>query len=222
MPQSRRERCLNIADLLEKEYGASHCPLIFHSPFQLLIALILSARTQDECVNRVVHTLFEKYPNAHALSLSDEDDLLQIIKDVTYSEVKVKNLRKTAQIIDQQYGGEVPSDRMTLLSLPGVGSKSVNMLSVEAFGLNAFPVDTHVQRLSYRTGISLSTDVLETEKTLCQFVPANRMKALYRQMIEHGKKCCTSNSPRCEGCCIRLYCETCTPTQKEEQYFWSF
>lgn len=222
MQMSRKERCLKIAELLKKEYGTSHCPLNFQSPFQLLVALILSARTQDECVNRILPTLFERYPDAHALSLSDADELLQIIQEVTYSDVKVTYLRDSARIIDQRYGGEVPSDRMALLSLPGVGRKSANLLSVEAFGVDAFPVDTHVQRVSYRTGISLSKNVEMTEKTLCQFVPSNQMKELYRQMIEHGKKYCTAVSPRCDKCCIRLYCETCTPTQKEEQYFWSF
>lgn len=222
MKQSREERCTYIIELLEKEYPIAPCSLIYTSPFQLLIATILAARTRDDCVNAIAPQLFNLYPDAKAMAKASPDHLFKIIKDVTYPDAKTDYLIKTSSLIDEKYNGIVPSDFMTLQSFPGVGRKTANMICVEAFGIPAFPVDTHIQRISYRLGLTNSNDVLHTEKLLCQFIPKEAWKDTYRRMILHGKNCCSVIQPKCEKCCIRQYCETLNPSQKEQQYFLNF
>lgn len=219
MQLSRKERCLRVLDLLVNTFQETQCFLDFETPFQLLVASLLAARTHDECVNRVTKVLFLKYPDADAMRSANRMELLSIIKEVTYPEPKVEYLLQASGLLCEKYEGNVPREMLSLLSLPGLGRKSANLIMVEAFGMPAFPVDTHVVRVSNRLGITDSKREEDVEKLLCQFFPKEVWKEAYRRFVMLGKSYCRFEHPLCEGCCVKDFCETHSPSQKPQEYF---
>ena len=192
---------------LERLYPDAKPALHFKNPYQLLVAVILSAQCTDVKVNTVTPALFAAYPDAHALSKADPLDVEGYIRTCGLYHNKAKNLVATAKTLVEQYGGEVPADHEKLTQLPGVGRKTANVVMSCAFGADAIAVDTHVFRVSNRLGLADANDVLKTEQQLMQNIPKNKWSLAHHWIIFHGRRVCAARKPDCENCTLRSWCE---------------
>ena len=202
-----KEKVKKVLDLLEEEYPEAECALHHRNVFELIVAVALSAQTTDKSVNQVTPELFEKYPDAEALSKADPADVEKFIRRIGMYKTKSKNIVAMAERIVSDFGGQVPEDYESLVSLPGVGRKTANVVLSVGFGHQRIAVDTHVFRVSNRIGLVHETDVLKTELALMETVPEDRWSKTHHSLIFHGRNCCTSRKPDCEGCVIRELCE---------------
>jgi endonuclease-3 len=188
------------------------CALDFENPFQLLGATILSAQTTDERVNTVTPVLFGKYPDPASLAAANPEDVEEIIHTTGFFRSKTKSLIGMAAAVVERYGGEVPPALEDLVTLPGVGRKTGNVVRSVAFGLPGLPVDTHVLRCSDRLGLTerLSPnerrDAVKVELELNGFIPPDERGAFSLRMILHGRETCVARKPRCETCVMRDFC----------------
>ena len=192
---------------LERLYPDAKPALHFVNPYQLLVAVILSAQCTDVKVNAVTPALFEAYPDAHALAKADPLDVEGYIRTCGLYHNKAKNLVATAQTLVDLYGGEVPADHDKLTQLPGVGRKTANVVMSCAFGADAIAVDTHVFRVSNRLGLADAADVLKTEQQLMQNIPKNKWSLAHHWIIFHGRRGCSARKPDCERCTLSAWCE---------------
>jgi endonuclease-3 len=199
----------NIEDILatlENLYGNEQCGLDFESPFELLIATILSAQCTDIRVNIVTKELFLFYNTPEAILGLGEEKLLRIIKTCGLSKTKAKNIMLTCYRLLNEYNGKVPDKLEELISLPGVGRKTANVVLSNAFSVPAIAVDTHVFRVSRRIGLAEGETVLEVEKELMEKIPQNKWSQAHHWLIWHGRKCCTARKPDCQNCKLRTFC----------------
>ena len=192
---------------LERLYPDAKPALHFRNPFELLVAVILSAQCTDVKVNAVTPALFAAYPDAHALAAADPLDVEGYIRTCGLYHNKAKNLVATAKTLVEQYGGEVPADHEKLTQLPGVGRKTANVVMSCAFGADAIAVDTHVFRVSNRLGLADAGDVLKTEQQLMQNIPKEKWSLAHHWIIFHGRRVCTARKPACESCTLASFCE---------------
>ena len=192
---------------LERLYPDAKPALHFQNPYQLLVAVILSAQCTDVKVNAVTPALFAAYPDAHALAKADPLDVEGYIRTCGLYHNKARNLVATANALVNQYGGEVPADHEKLTQLPGVGRKTANVVMSCAFGADAIAVDTHVFRVSNRLGLADANDVLKTEQQLMQNIPKNKWSLAHHWIIFHGRRVCAARKPDCENCTLRAWCE---------------
>lgn len=192
---------------LERLYPDAKPALHFKNPYQLLVAVILSAQCTDVKVNAVTPALFAAYPDAHALSKADPLDVEGYIRTCGLYHNKAKNLVATAKALVEHYGGEVPADHEKLTQLPGVGRKTANVVMSCAFGADAIAVDTHVFRVSNRLGLADANDVLKTEQQLMQNIPKDKWSLAHHWIIFHGRRVCAARKPDCENCTLRAWCE---------------
>lgn len=175
--------------------------LNYSNPFELLIAVVLSAQTTDKAVNKVTEQLFANYPNPLALSEAQLSDVENIIKTIGLYHNKAKNIIALSKELVDKYQGEVPQEREQLESLPGVGRKTTNVVISNAFGIPALAVDTHVARISVRLGLAKATDnVLEIEKKLNRKIPKEHWLKVHHQMIFFGRYHCLAKNPKCQSC----------------------
>lgn len=196
-----------ILDALEAEYPEAECALDHVNVFQLIVAVSLSAQTTDVSVNKVTPALFEAYPDAEALAAADPEQVSGYIKSIGMYKTKSKNIVAMAGKLCSEFGGQVPHDYDALVSLPGVGRKTANVVLSVGFGEQRIAVDTHVFRVSNRIGLVHEKDVLKTELGLMECIPENRWSKTHHSLIFHGRNCCTARKPNCENCCISLFCE---------------
>ena len=194
----RRLQAANPHPTTELEYG---------SIFQLLIAVILSAQATDKGVNLATRQLFIDAPDAASMAALGVEGLVPYIKTIGLYPTKSKNVIATCQILRDQYGGDVPEDRAALEALPGVGRKTANVVLNTAFRQLAMAVDTHIFRVSNRTGIAPGKNVVEVEKKLLKFVPKDYLLDAHHWLILHGRYVCTARKPRCGACRIEDLCE---------------
>ena len=185
----------NIAEIikrLKKEYtGTPQTVLRYSTPFELLVATILSAQTTDVLVNRVTADLFKKYRSAEDVANTTPEKLAQDIRSVNFFNNKARNINKTAQVLIEKFGGKVPQTMEELVSLPGVARKTANIVLSSAFGLNeGIAVDTHVKRLAYRLGLTKHDDPVKIEKDLLAITPKKEWGHLSHLLIFHGRKVC--------------------------------
>lgn len=182
--------------------------LEFGSVFQLLVAVVLSAQCTDKRVNQVTPELFAHYPDARAMAEADESEIYEYVKSVSYPNAKARHLVELARMLVDEYGGEVPNDFDALLSLPGVGRKTANVMQAVAFGQSAMPVDTHVYRVSHRLGLVPSTadTPLKVEKMLVKHIPAEDLARAHHWLLLHGRYVCTSRKPHCDKCELSNIC----------------
>ncbi len=192
---------------LERLYPDAKPALHFQNPYQLLVAVILSAQCTDVKVNMVTPALFAAYPDAHALAAADVLDVEGYIKTCGLYHNKAKNLVETGKQLVALYGGEVPADHEKLTQLPGVGRKTANVVMSCAFGADAIAVDTHVFRVSNRLGLADASDVLKTEQQLMQNIPKNKWSLAHHWIIFHGRRVCTARKPDCAACTLAPLCE---------------
>jgi endonuclease-3 len=208
-PRTPAGRARETNTRLAVEYPGSAdelCALDHHGPFQLLVATILSAQTTDERVNMVTPALFARYPDPADLAAADPSELEEIIHSTGFFRAKARSLIGMGQAVVTAFGGEVPSRREDLVTLPGVGRKTANVVRSVAFGLPGLPVDTHVTRLSKRLGLTTETDPVKIELALNQMIPARDHGAFSLRLILHGRRICVARSPKCADCLLADFC----------------
>ncbi|WP_028778420.1 endonuclease III [Shimazuella kribbensis] len=196
-----------ILETLADMYPDAHCELEFDTPFQLLIATILSAQSTDVQVNKVTKGLFEQHPTAEAMLRMSEDQLANEIRGLGLFRNKSKNIYQTCRILVEAYNGQVPMERDALEALPGVGRKTASVVLSNAFGVPALAVDTHVQRVSNRLALVKSDTPIETEKQLIKKVPKKKWLDTHHQLIWHGRRLCMARKPKCSLCDLLPYCK---------------
>jgi endonuclease-3 len=182
------------------------CELDHRNPYELLAATILSAQTTDERVNSVTPALFARYPDAQALAAAEPDDVERLIKPTGFYRNKTRSLIGMARALVERFGGEVPSRLEDLVTIPGVGRKTGNVVRSVAMGLPGLPVDTHVGRLSRRLALTEQTDPVKAEQELNALVPAAERGAFSLRLILHGRRVCVARRPRCVECLLVDFC----------------
>ena len=203
----REEQNRLILAELARLYPDARPALHFANPFELLVAVMLSAQCTDVKVNMVTPALFAAYPDAAALATADPAEIDPIIKTCGLFHNKAKNLVLMARELTARFGGEVPADHDALESLPGVGRKTANVVMSCAFGADAIAVDTHVFRVANRLGLADAPDVLKTEHQLMQNIPQSQWSRAHHWLIYHGRRVCAARKPACESCTLRAWCE---------------
>ncbi len=192
---------------LDEEYSDAECALHHDSPFQLLVATILSAQCTDVRVNKVTPQLFGRYPTPREMAQADEEELQAIIRSTGFFRNKAKNLVGAARRIVETFKGKVPESMEELLQLPGVARKTANVVLGTAFGISSgVVVDTHVKRLSYRLGLTHNKDPNKVERDLMGQIPGDRWISFSHQLIHHGRRICNSRKPKCEACVLVNVC----------------
>jgi endonuclease III len=194
-------------DEMAKMFPDAHCELNHSNPFELVIAVALSAQCTDALVNKVTKNLFQKYKTPEDYLRVPLEELQEDIRSIGLYRNKAKNIQKLCAMLIEKYNGEVPSDRDELMKLPGVGRKTANVVVSVAFGVPAIAVDTHVERVSKRLGICKWKDsVLEVEKTLMQKVPKEEWSITHHRIIFFGRYHCKAQNPQCEVCPLQHLC----------------
>ena len=198
---------LEVLGRLKAEYPDAHCALNYESPYQLLVATILSAQCTDVRVNMVTPALFRKYPSVYELARADQGELEEMIKSTGFFRNKTKSLLGMARAVVADHAGSLPRTMDELRGLPGVGRKTANVVLGNAFGLNeGITVDTHVTRLSGLLGLTKHTDAEKIEQDLMQVIPREDWTLVSHLLIEHGRKVCIARRPQHEKCVLRDIC----------------
>ncbi|WP_151410572.1 endonuclease III [Anaerococcus sp. Marseille-P9784] len=196
-----------VLNILDKNYpDPSKNLLKFSTAFEALIATMLSAQSTDKRVNEVTSKLFKVANTPEDFYKMEIDELENWIKSIGIYKTKAKNIKKTSEILLKEFNGQVPRTKEELISLPGVGGKTANVVLANAFGIPAFAVDTHVFRVSNRIGLANGKDVISTEKDLMENIDKNRWNLTHKQLITHGRAICKARNPICLTCPINEYC----------------
>lgn len=204
-----------MIEWFSREMPVAETELQYDSPYQLLVAVILSAQCTDKRVNMITPALFEAYPTPEALAAASQEDIFRYIKSCSYPNNKARSLSGMARKLVEDFGGEVPSDMDSLLSLPGVGRKTANVILAVIFNRAAMAVDTHVFRVSERLGLTTeSRNPLQTEKELCRYIPADIIPLAHHWLILHGRYVCKARRPECLDCGLREICRYYTAGSK--------
>ncbi|MCB6970683.1 MULTISPECIES: endonuclease III [Butyricimonas] len=202
-----KERYDRVLAWFREEMPVADTELRYNDPFQLLVAVILSAQCTDKRVNMVTPALFERFPTAEAMAGATIEEIFELIRSISYPNNKSKHLSAMAKKLMNEFNGEVPSDFELLQTLPGVGRKTANVMEAVAFGRPAMPVDTHVFRVADRIGLVTGARTpLETEKQLVANIPAEWLSRAHHWLILHGRYVCTARSPKCGECGIKNWC----------------
>ena len=181
--------------------------LHFKTPFELLVATILSAQSTDVRVNKVTESMFKKLNTPEDFYKAELKEIENYIKTVGIYKNKAKNIKETSRILYEDFNSQVPSDIKTLMTFPGVGRKTANVVVANAYNIPTIAVDTHVFRVSNRLGLAASKDVLNTEKDLMRNIKKDRWRKTHHQLITHGRKICKARNPLCEQCKLASLCE---------------
>jgi endonuclease-3 len=205
-PRTVVGRARAIAARLAEEYPEARCELDHSSPFELLAATILSAQCTDARVNQVTPALFARYPTPVALAGADPAELEAIVRPTGFYAAKARSLIGMAAGVVDRFGGEVPRRLEDLVTLPGVGRKTANVVRTVAFGLPGLPVDTHVQRLAGRLGLTTATDPSEIERDLSELLSPRARGPFGLRLILHGRRVCVARAPRCVECALAELC----------------
>jgi endonuclease III len=203
---AKQARARKILELLDRAYPDAKIALEFRTPFQLLVATILSAQCTDERVNMVTPALFRKYPTARELARARPPSLEKEIRSTGFFRAKTRSLLGMAKALVEGHGGEVPREREALVELPGVGLKTANVVIGNAFGGQALTVDTHVFRVSQRLGLARADDPDEIHDQLVAILPPESLTHASHLMITHGRRTCVARKPLCPACPVRALC----------------
>ena len=181
--------------------------LHYSTPFELLVAVILSAQCTDKRVNMITPRLFKQYPTAEIMARAEVEDIFELIRSVSYPNSKAKYLVSMAKMLVEQFGGEVPEEREQLMKLPGVGRKTANVIAAVAYHRPTMAVDTHVFRVANRIGLTTNAKTpLETELTLIKYIPEALIPKAHHWLILHGRYICVARKPHCWECGLAPYC----------------
>jgi endonuclease III len=205
-PRTPKGRAKLVYERLAEEYPDALCELDHANPFQLLTATILSAQTTDVRVNMVTPALFAAYPTPADLAVADPTDVEVLIHSTGFYQAKTRNVLGMANMLLERFGGEVPTSLEDLVSLPGVGRKTANVVRSVAFNLPGLPVDTHVGRLARRLGLTVEEDPVKIELELNEMVKPLERGAFSLRIILHGRRVCDAKKPRCADCVLADFC----------------
>ena len=203
MKSEQKEEALKA---LEDTYPEARAELVFSNPYEMLVATILSAQCTDRQVNRVTPEVFARYPDVQSMSQARESDLYPMVKSCGFKS-KAEHIIEACKMIQEKFQGQVPKTREELMTLPGVGRKTANVVLSNAFGIPAFAVDTHVFRVSNRIGLCCADSVEETERQMTELIPKEKWGQAHHWLIWHGRRVCKAQHPLCEECTIRPWCE---------------
>jgi len=205
---TRKERFQFVLDYFSKHNPDAETELLYDSPYQLLVAVILSAQCTDKRVNMTTPAIFDRYPDAAALAKADFDDLFPLIKSISYPNNKTKHLIGMARMLVEKFGGEVPLTVDELVQLPGVGRKTANVITSVVDNQPNMAVDTHVFRVAARIGLTVNAKTpLATEKQLLQWIPREQVHIAHHWLILHGRYICMARTPKCSECGLRPACK---------------
>lgn len=196
-----------ILQKLEQEYKDLGCALNFSSPFELLVATMLSAQTTDVTVNKATEKLFKVYSTPEEFAALEAQELEPFIRTCGFYKTKAANIIKTSRLIMDKHNGRVPDTMEDLTSLPGVGRKTANVVMSNAFGKDAIAVDTHVFRVANRLGLADAKDVVATENQLMENIPRDKWSMAHHWLIWHGRRVCSARKPNCQGCMLKDECK---------------
>ena len=202
----KKVRAKAIYRQLTKSYPNVRCELDYNSAFQLLVATVLSAQCTDKRVNQTTPALFKKYPNPKKMAKADLKDIQRLVKSTGFFRAKAKNIKGLSNKIMEEFDGDVPSNLDDLISLPGVGRKTANVVLGHAFGIPGITVDTHFGRLSRRFGWSKQSDPVKVEFEVGELIPEKEWTNLSQRMIWHGRRVCHSRKPACGACPLAKLC----------------
>lgn len=202
-----KQKTKKVLELLKEEYPDAKCELNYETPFQLLVATILSAQTTDKKVNEVTETLFRDYSDVDSFIKLTQAELEERIRTIGLYRNKAKNLLMMCRQLKENFNGEVPKTMEEISSLAGAGRKTANVVLSNAFGVPSIAVDTHVFRVSNRIGLANSENVLEVEKQLQKELPKKEWSLAHHLIIFHGRRCCYARKPDCGQCIIRDLCK---------------
>lgn len=204
---NKKEKVQKIIEEFEKLYPDADCSLDFKDPLQLLIATQLAAQCTDARVNIVTKDLYQKYKNVRDFANADLKELEQDIKPTGFYHNKAKNIKNCCQMLIDNFDGEVPNDLEKLLTLPGVGRKTANLVLGDIFGIPGIVIDTHAKRLTNRIGLTKNEDPTKIEFDLMKIVPKKFWSKFCHQLVYHGRAVCNARKPSCDKCTIKPYCE---------------
>ena len=204
--EQKKKRVLKIMKRLRKTYPDAKCALDFSNPLELLFATILSAQCTDKRVNKVTPALFRRYKTAEDYAQADPKELQGLIRSTGFYKNKAKNISGAATGIVERFGGKVPARQVDLVSLPGVGRKTANVVLGSAFGIPGLTVDTHMIRLGNRLGLTKNQDAVKIEFDLMKIVPQKEWSRYSHWIIHHGRQRCPARNPDCEHCEIQGLC----------------
>ena len=209
----KRELYDKCSERLAQAYPEAATELHFSSPYELLVAVMLSAQCTDKRVNMVTPALFKAFPTVQDMAAATPVQIFPYIKSVSYPNAKSEHLAAMARMVCDRFDGQIPQDMDSMTSLPGVGRKTANVMTAVAFGGQAMPVDTHVFRLSHRIGLvpQRCTTPLSVEKELVKYFPQDILSRAHHWLILHGRSVCTARAPKCKECCL---CDICAHSVK--------
>lgn len=212
----RSERYRHFVEYFSKHQPVAETELHYSNPYELLVAVILSAQCTDKRINQVTPPLFERFPNPQALAASNPEEVFGYIRSVSYPNNKAKHLVGMANILVNEFNGEVPSDINDLQKMPGVGRKTANVIASVVFDAPAIAVDTHVFRVANRIGLTHNaTTPLAVEKQLVKYLPKERLAIAHHWIILHGRYICVARSPKCAICPLTHFCKYYERTHTE-------
>lgn len=205
---TKKERFAFVLNYFEEHAPNAETELIYDNPYQLLVAVILSAQCTDKRVNMTTPAIFGQYPDVEALSHATFDELFPLIRSISYPNNKTKHLIGMAQMVMEDFNGEIPSTVEELVKLPGVGRKTANVITSVVHQQPNMAVDTHVFRVSARIGLTTNaTTPLQTEKQLLKYIPTEKVHIAHHWLILHGRYICVARTPKCEQCGLRPACK---------------
>lgn len=211
---TKKERYEKAIAWWEETNPNANTELVHRNNFELLVAVMLSAQCTDARVNMVTPSLFKAFPTPKEMANATVNEILSLISSISYPNDKAKHLSETAKILVETYNGEVPSGFNELISLPGVGRKTANVMSICAFGRPAMPVDTHVFRVANRIGLTNATTTQASEKELLKNIPIDKLGRAHHWIVLHGRYICTALRPKCENCGLTDICKHYSETKK--------
>jgi len=205
---NKKERYDKILNHFREKMPVVTTELDFGSTFQLLVAVVLSAQCTDKRINQVTPDLFAHYPDAKSMAKAEEEDVFEWIKSVSYPNAKAKHLVEMARVLMEKFNGEVPSTLDELLTLPGVGRKTANVIQSVAFGKATLAVDTHVFRVAHRLGLVSKSDntPYKVEMALTKYIPEEDIPNAHHWLLLHGRYVCTARKPHCDKCELASFC----------------
>lgn len=204
---AKKKQAAKVVRGLRRDYADAECALVHDTPFQLLIATVLSAQCTDERVNIVTKELFAKYPTAQDLAAVPLKKIEKLVQSTGFFRNKAKNIKALSKRLTQEYAGQVPQDLEILVTMPGVGRKTANVVLGTAFGIpTGVVVDTHVSRISKRLGLTDGTDAVKIERDLIELLPRTEWIDYSHRLIHHGRRVCKARKPLCEECGFKKIC----------------
>ena len=213
---TRQERFGKVIAYFKEHRPFAETELHYKTPYELLVAVILSAQCTDKRVNVITQEFFRQYPDAESLSHAEVPDIFELVKSCSYPNNKAKHLSGMAKMLVADFGGEVPSDITELQKLPGVGRKTANVIASVVFNKPAMAVDTHVFRVAARIGLTVGAKTpLETEKQLVKYIPEELIPLAHHWLILHGRYVCLARKPKCAECGLTAWCKFYAKNNRE-------